>query len=208
MDRAPKIPSPPGYDQAYAQSYDLAFDGLAQCDILEICHRAGASPGSNAVLRLNFLTIPVIVDVKQRTVKGVGFSLSITDKLIILHYLLTANGQPNTGKLISFKDLTDGSVYFPTFYKRAIAPIIRKFGDSFSDLAVAATALGGVLVPLGDFGISIPVLPNVTLNWVLWRGDEVSQAEGSILFDARIIGYLPVEDIAAMCHSIAARLCA
>ena len=208
MDGLPKLSLPSGYDRAYAQSYELAFDRLSQSDLLQLGQRSGASLGPDSTLKLSFLNIPVIADIKRRTVESPEHSLSVSDKLIILHYLITAGGRTPTGKLISFKDLPGGASYFPTFYKRAIAPIITMFGNSVRNMPTAAVALGGSSTALGDSGISITVLPHVKLNWVLWQGDGVLPPEGSILFDSNIADYLPVEDIAVLCHSIAIRLCA
>jgi hypothetical protein len=201
-----KLPSPPGYDQAYAQSYELAFDTLIKADLENLCIQNGASL-TGSKLRLDFLNLPIIVDIEHRVVSSSGCSLSISDKLIMLHYLVTADGRSKTGKLISFKDVPDGVGYFPTFYKRAIAPIVAKFANSFDDLKAACAALGGTQIAIGDIGVAIPVFPRVTLNWVLWRGEGVLPTEGSILFDSSLAGYLPIEDIAALCQSIAFRLC-
>ena len=47
---------------------------------------------------------------------------------------------------------------------------------------------------LGDVGVKIQAFPFVPLALVLWRGDAEFPAEGSILFDASVSKYLPVED--------------
>lgn len=207
MNRMPNLPSPPGYETAYAQSYQLAFDRLAESDPVILCQRTGASLTPDSKLELAFLNTQVIVEIKQRTLDAPGHPLSITDKLPILHYLVTASGRPKTGKSISFKDLPEGAGYFPTFYKRAIGPVVHKFGNAHGDLAAAALKLGGNPIDLGDVGVSIPVFPKISIDWILWRGDGVLPPEGSILFDSSVTGYLPVEDIAVLCHSIANRLC-
>ncbi|APV44230.1 hypothetical protein Dform_00916 [Dehalogenimonas formicexedens] len=208
-EQKPKLPSPPGYDQAYGQSYELAFDRLTEVDPTILGMRSGASLGPGQGIKLDFLNFPVIVDIRQRSVTAAGFPLlSISDKLVILHYLVTAGGKPASGKLISFKDLPEGSGYFPTFYKRAIAPIVNIFNKSVGDLIGAAKNIGGTQIAMGDLGLSIPVFARVTLNWVFWRGDDLLPPEGSILFDASITDYLPVEDVAVLCHSVANRLAA
>jgi hypothetical protein len=208
MNRGPDVPSPPGYGVGYAQSYGLAFDALIITNLIEVCRHSGASLISDLSLRLDVLGSPVTVDIGQRTIESHARSLPTTDKLIILHYLVTAGGQPPAGKLISFKDIPDGAGYFPTFYKRAIAPVVNKFGESPRRLPIAAADLGGVMTVMGDAAVSFKVFPHVTLNWILWQGDEALKPEGSVLFDSSITNYLPVEDIVALCHSIAIRLCA
>jgi hypothetical protein len=50
-------------------------------------------------------------------------------------------------------------------------------------------------------------LPRVRLTWVLWRGDDDFPADSTVLFDSKIDDYLPTEDIAVLCQSVALRLC-
>ena len=207
MEGAPKIPSPPGYDRAYAQSYELAFDRLTHSNLNMICRVNGASLITDGIIGLEYFGNPITVDSLHRTVNSVNIPLTITEKLIILHYLVTAGGKTATGKLITFKELPEGAGYFPTFYKRAVAPVISKFGNSIANLRVAAAAIGGTAIDMGDAAVSFGVLPHVVLVWIIWRGDSVLPPEGSVVFDSTITDYLPVEDIAALCQSIAGKLC-
>jgi hypothetical protein len=201
-----RLPSPGGYQQAYSESYRLAFDQLAQSDLNRVCARSGAVRIGEESLGVGFLGVEIVVDIPRRTVSSGSNGLPITDQLVVLHYLITADGKVPSGHLISFKELPEGSVYYPTFYKRAIAPILRHFGDSPRELADAAAVLGGEAIALGDIAIAIQPLPRVKLIWVLWRGDADFPAEGAVLFDSTIDDYLPVEDIAVLCQSIAMKL--
>ncbi len=201
------LPSPGGYQLAYTQSYDLAFDALARFDLAEICRRADASRQSDDSIAIVFLGDEVVVDLTHRTVVSIKRTLAITDQLVILHYLVTASGKALSGGLISFKELPDGMVYYPSFYKRAIAPVVGKFGDAPTDLCPVAACFGGKPVAMGDAAAVIQALPRVTLTWVIWRGDTDFPAEGAVLFDSTIAAYLPVEDIAVLCQSVALRLC-
>jgi hypothetical protein len=149
-----------------------------------------------------------VVDIKKRSVVPSAGILPVTDQLLILHYLCTAGGQAPSRKLVSFKDLPEGTGYFPTFYKRAVLPVISKFGDSLAAFSAAAAAIGGKGVALGDAGASFDIFPRVTLCWVIWQGESGLPPEGSVLFDSGITNYLPVEDIAVLCQSVAAKLCA
>ncbi len=207
MNQAPHVPSPGGYERAYAQSYELAFAQLAQSDLGEICRRSGAVSLSDSSLRVGFCEVQAIVDIEQRSVISPAGILPMTEQLVILHYLCTAGGQASSGKLISFKDLADGAGYFPTFYKRAVLPVVMKFGDSLAAFSAAAAYIGGKNVAMGDAGASFDIFPGVTLSWIIWQGESGLPPEGSVLFDSGITNYLPVEDIAALCQSIASKLC-
>ena len=134
-------------------------------------------------------------------------SVPIGEKLLILHYLVTAKGTPPSGEPVSFKELPEGVVYYPTFYKRAIRPLLNKYGASPGKLIEAAALIGGVSEPQGDSAVTVKAFPRVAVTWVLWRGDDEFPAEGTILVDRGIQDYLPTEDIAVLCQHIAIKLC-
>ncbi len=50
------------------------------------------------------------------------------------------------------------------------------------------------------------VLPNITIQIVLWEGDEELSPEATILFDASIEQGLPAEDIAVLSGMLVYRL--
>ncbi len=208
MNAHPQLPSPGGYQQAYSQSCDLAFNALAKADLEAIYHHSGAKHLSNSSIILSFLGDDVIIDVPKRTVTSAKTALAMTDQLVILHYLIATPGTTCSDQLVSFKELPGGLVYYPTFYKRALAPIVKRFGPSPAELcAVAATYFDGKPISLGDAATIIQALPRVRLTWVLWRGDEDFPAEPTLLFDSTINDYLPLEDIVVLCQSVAMRLC-
>ncbi|MGA3094565.1 MAG: DUF3786 domain-containing protein, partial [Dehalococcoidales bacterium] len=124
----------------------------------------------------------------------------------ILHYLNTADGRPLTDKLITFKELPEGVVYYPTYVKRTIKPLLDKFADRPKSLLAAAASLGGVKANTGDFSFRLNALPRVPLTVTLWLGDEELPPAGNILFDNSITGYLPTEDITVLCEILAWKL--
>jgi len=210
MSGLPPLPSPGGYDLAYAESYDLAFSKLRQADLAEICRKSGASLVDGSTLRLKFLNREYRIDRCRGSVSLVSGSepVPMAERLLILHYLVTAKGTPLREEQISFKELPEGVVYNPTFYKRAIRPLLNKFGASPANLlTVSAAAFGGVEAHGGDAAVTIQAFPKVAVTWVLWRGDDDFPAEGTILVDRGIPDYLPAEDIAVLCQSIAMKLC-
>jgi hypothetical protein len=205
----PPLPSPGGYERAYAESYDLAFAKLREMDLCDVCSKSGAVHINDDILKLRFLNRDYLVDRRQGlvTLPSETESVSIGEKLLILHYLVTAKGTPLRNEPVSFKELPDGMVYYPTFYKRAIRPILNKYGASPEKLDAAASAIGGASAHQGDTSVIIQAFPRVAVTWVLWRGDEEFPAEGTILIDRGIQDYLPSEDIAVLCQNIAIKLC-
>jgi hypothetical protein len=173
----------------------------------EICRRSGATLLADGSVSVKFLNADIIIDINRRAVDSSDSPLQITDKLIILHYLVGAQGNDPAGELVSFKDLPGGAVYYPTFLKRAVAPVVGCFGEHPEALFAAASALGGNPAAHGDAAVCLRALPRVALWWILWRGDNDFPAEGSILFDKSIADYLPTEDVAVLCQSVSGKLC-
>jgi hypothetical protein len=132
-----------------------------------------------------------------------GEDLALRDKILVLHYLVQAKGPPLSGNLISYKDLKEGTVYFPSFYKRAIKPLVDSFGRSPEKLAEAARNVNGLKANYGDAGVLVPAFPRVPVTIVLWKGDDEFPPEGNILFDSTVSDYLSTEDINILCQTIA-----
>jgi hypothetical protein len=130
----------------------------------------------------------------------------LNDKLLILHYLTRAGGSPITGTLITYKEIPDGANYLPTFYKRAIKPLIDNFTKEPHCLLDAAERFGGHKADYGDIAVTINAFSRVPLTLVLWCGDDELAPEGNILFDSNISDYLSTEDITVLCETIAWRL--
>jgi hypothetical protein len=209
MSGLPPLPSPGGYERAYAESYDLAFNKLRQADLADVCRKSGAVPVDADTIRLRFLNRDYRLDRLPGTVTlgSETEPVPIAEKLLILHYLVTAEGTPPGNEQISFKEVPEGVVYYPTFYKRAILPLLTKFGASPAGLIPAAAMFGGVDAHQGDAAVTVQAFPKVAITWVLWRGDDEFPAEGTILLDRNIQDYLPTEDIVVLCQTIAIKLC-
>lgn len=116
--------------------------------------------------------------------------------IIILHYLITADGSPLAGQWVSYRHLPGGDIYIEPFRRRAIEPFLKTFGDRPEDFTTAAAALGGYSGSGNGISMVIPVMSRVLLNFVLWPGDEELPPSASILFDSRASSYLPTEDYA------------
>ena len=200
------------YEYGYKLAYKLACEQLAEVDGIEQqCLKSGARYlviDSQRVIIIEYLNQSY-----QITLPDIDISLMeseenvpIRDRILILHYLTSAKGIPITNKVISYKQLPEGSNYFPTFYKRAIKPLVDHFGKQPHLLIDAAGKLGGYKVDYGDVAVTINAFSRVPITLILWQGDEDFLPEGSILFDATIPDYLSTEDINVLCEIIAWKL--
>ena len=208
----PTLPSQRNYQYAYQYAYQLACDELARLDDIE-----GQCCKSSAHLRIEcsqkVVTLKYLGQLYQVNLPDGGVSLSesaepvsLPDKLLILHYFLRARGTPLTGELVTYKELPDGFNYFPTFYKRAIKPLLNSFIKHPQHLLRAAKKLAGRKADFGDIAVTIDAFHRVPITLVLWQGDSEFPPEGSILFDSTIPDYLATEDITVLCQTIVFRL--
>jgi len=101
-----------GYDLEPA--YKLAREKLAEIeDIEQLCLKSGA--GYLVTASQKGIAIKYLNQSYQISIPNIEISLtdsqeevSIRDKVLILHYLLSAKGTPTTNKLIAFKELPGG----------------------------------------------------------------------------------------------------
>jgi hypothetical protein len=117
-NRRLSAPQVKGYDQAYELSYQLACETLAAtADIGAQCLKAGAEyylTGPRPEIALQFLGRRHVIKLPgiDIIVPGSTETVTLRDKLLILHYLNTARGTPPNGIKVTFRDLPAGPVYF------------------------------------------------------------------------------------------------
>ncbi len=206
------LPDKKNYEYGYELAFKLAREQLAKiADIKQQCQKSGAQyqvKDSQKVITVEYLnrhyevTLPNI----EISAKNSGEAVPLRDKILILHYLIQAKGTPLSNKTITYKELPEGLIYFPTFVKRAVKPLTDHFGKEPRRLIDTATLLGGKKVEYGDAAVTINAFRRVLITLVMWQGDEEFHPEASILFDSTITDYLTVEDIHVLCETIAWRL--
>ncbi len=204
------VPEPGVRQIAHELAYKIARERLAEIkDIEQQCRKSGARylPAEKSVV-IDHLNRSYKISLPGGEVSLVDSAEAVParDKILILHYFTRAKGTPVSGKLITYKELQEGINYYPTFFKRAMDPIIMNFKDEPEKLPEIAARMGGRKSDYGDIAVTIRVFPCVPLTIVIWRGDKEFAPGGNILFDSTIPDYLPTEDITIVCEIIAWRL--
>jgi hypothetical protein len=193
-------------DVAYAQ----VRERLAATDIEEQCRHSGSEyrrQDAGETATIYYLNQPCLVTFPESKVTPVdGIELPFREQILILHYLALAKGTAATNKLIPFRDLPGGVVYYPTFSKRTIEPLTRCFGKEPELLVKASQKLGAQPSDMGDATIIINAFARVPITMVLWQGDEELPPQFNLLFDANILDYLETEDVTVLCEIITWRL--
>ena len=181
-----------GYDIALKKAWDAVQDTGAEQEYIK------------------FLNDEYEIDYTERNIVSMSCNIPAKDyyKLLILHYLAneTRALKISSDKWISFKELDGGEVYFPAFKKRAIDPILRKYGDKPAGIFERAKSFNAEKIGIGAAAISINVFPKIKIAVILWPKDEEFSAECSMLFNQEIKEILPTEDVAVLGGIIAAFL--
>ena len=187
-----------GLVNAYREACRLAGKRLAECDSEAVCMN------TKAVFSEETATYSVRYFNQECRVRCEGGAavfespaeIDTAEKVLVLHYLIHAGAAPLTGRSISFKEIPGGgAIYYPTFKKRAIDPFVKAFSGNTEGFVAAARSIGGGKETFGDVSVVVPVFPLVPVVYVVWQGDEEIASSGTILFDASVTEFLPVEDI-------------
>jgi hypothetical protein len=135
-----------------------------------------------------------------------GSNVNLVTKIIILHYINTANGSLPGIEKISYGDIPGLAGYLPVFEQRVARPLVAAFGfDKFVFLETGI-AMGGIKEDYGDASFTLYALPRVPITFILWEGDEEFPPSMKMLFDPSITGYLPLEDITVISKLASTRI--
>jgi hypothetical protein len=193
------------FEEAYRESISLAGKTLAVMEPGLISIRTGGRWEGNArgegLLHLTFWAGECAIrfpEVEIEVITGPK-TLKPTEQIVILHYLIHAQGVPTTGNWITFRQIPSGMFYYEPFVKRCIKPFTGLFGRHPEILREFSKGLPTLSsIGLGDISLVLRPLPNIPLAFVLWQGDDEFPAEGNILFDETIPSFLPTEDIVVL----------
>ncbi|NLY38566.1 MAG: DUF3786 domain-containing protein [Firmicutes bacterium] len=177
-------------------AYKRAAERLSTLEPTLVAERAGIQFNrANATFSLPFLNREYQISFPRGEVLHPdGSAVSLYRAIIVLHYLITADGTPLQGHWVSYRHLPGGDIYIEPFRRRALTPFLNAFAHQPDRFQEAAAALGGRRAALGGENAVISVMPRVPLCFVLWPGDDEIPAAANILFDAQAPSYLPTED--------------
>lgn len=198
----------------YREALKIAKEKILTRDVKEMARKAGGEieeSGDVKLIKFHFLQDLCQIRFKEGEIR-IEFQnsekeVSLTDQVLIAHYLLGVSDEPETGEWITFRDIPDGHFYYDAFLRRARDPFLKTFGEKPGLYEKVAPMIGGVPVKgIGDVAFDFRVFPKITVRIVLWRGDEEFPPEANILFDRNIQFFLPAEDIAYMSGGVVYRM--
>ena len=194
----------------YQQSFELACASLKEMDLEERAKKAGADyqKGEDGTkIIIDFFAEPYHIHFPQIEFYSPSKkTVSLVTRILLLHYLIRADGSPLTGKWVGYKDIPGGLLYAGVFARRVIEPLVRKFGNSAKWFKEIGKKLGGKSVEVGDASFILHAFPFIPLQYVLWEGDEEFPPSVQLLFDASVDHYLSLEDIVVLGQMATGRL--
>ncbi len=177
--------------------------------------QAGCQVADRGVV-VPFFALLHVVTHPAGEVTAAGEAVPTAVRILLLHYLLHADGTPMAHEWCAFRDLPDGMFYARTFAERGEKPVAAAFGgpaeptggSGLGRFRAAAAALGGESLDLADAAYAFEVFPRLRVAVLLWAGDDEFPARASTVFDAAAGHYLPTEDLAGIGGLLAQRLVA
>lgn len=163
---------------------------------------------SEGCIRFSHLGTACEVKVSERLVMLDGKEQNPFRSVIVVHYLVGAKEKDLAGKLISFRELWGGEIYYAAFESRAIRPLAEHFGPAPEKLIEAGKFLKARILEMGDASLELYAFPRIPLTFVVWGGDEELPHSANILFDSTVTEHLPTEDVTVLSSLAVARLIA
>jgi hypothetical protein len=201
------VTDPP--ERRYADALAKARAEWAAADATACAARAGCQPGDGGVV-VPLLGAPHLVTHPGGEVWAEpGRQEKAAVAVMLLHYLLGADGTPPAGAWSAYRELPDGLFYAAAFSRRADARLARAFAasvDALEDFRRVARDLRGDVLTLGDASFRFAALPRVDVAVLVWAGDDQEPGEARVLFDAHAGHYLPAEDLAELGGRLAHKL--
>jgi hypothetical protein len=186
----------------YQQSFDLACVSIKGMDLEERAKKAGADyqkGEEGEKITIHFFSEPYSIQFPQIAFYSPSKKVvSLVTRILLLHYLIRADGNPLRGKWVAYKDIPGGLLYAGVFARRVTEPLQRKFGKSAKSFKETGIKSGGEPAEVGDASFILHAFPYVPLQYVLWEGHEEFPPSVQLLFDASVDHYLSLEDIVVL----------
>ncbi len=182
-----------------------AVEKLGKVDLAERCTSLGLSKPQDGILKLRAFGMDMVLRLSdfQLFPADSDKPAKISDRILVLHYLLCDLPVQQTGELISFRQMDSGQFYWPAFLSRSVRPLVERIGNDLELLKKNLGRFDWEPVSLGDFAACIHAVGKVYVTLIYRIGDDEFPASADLLFDSSIKRVYPTEDAAVL----ASRIC-
>ncbi|MDI6708218.1 MAG: DUF3786 domain-containing protein [Candidatus Thermoplasmatota archaeon] len=142
----------------------------------------------------------------KEVVASNGQSANTLLSLVILRYLLGSKNIELSDRLVSFRDLHGGDIYYGVFERSVIKPIVKNFVSQPEKLIEVASLFGGRKLDYGDASVEIKVFPRLPITIILWKEDEEVPGSANVVFDESAKYQLSAEEICVISTLVVSKL--
>lgn len=196
--------------KAYHKTFEIACSQLSGLPVEERLQKAGLAfdrEGGAYGATIPFFDENIELAIPEFSFRSTrGSNITLTTKIVLLHYIIAASGAPVGSDLITYEDIPGCRAYAPVFERRVTRPLLSAFGFERDAFLEAGLALGGQEGEYGDSSFALQALPRVPITFILWEGDSDFPPSMKVLFDRSIDAYLPLEDIVVISKMAATRI--
>lgn len=193
--------------------YNDSFEKLAKEEIGNISKRTKSEVVDRTKLILNFFKRKVFLEIKNKKIyylegnqKDSKKYLDIFSSVLILHYLLNADGAPLENRWISFRELPDGLFYWRTILK-ILEPLAKKYESSGDKFLTKIMEIGGKINKGFEHSSTVYPFKMFPVLMILYEKDEEFEASFRVLFDSSAPHYLKTDVIKMIILYIVKKLC-
>ncbi len=193
--------------------YNDSFEKLAKEEIGNISKRTKSEVVDRTKLILNFFKRKVFLGIKNKKIyylegnqKDSKKYLDIFSSVLILHYLLNADGAPLENRWISFRELPDGLFYWRTIPK-ILEPLAKKYESSGDKFLTKIMEIGGKINKGFEHSSTVYPFKMFPVLMILYEKDEEFEASFRVLFDSSAPHYLKTDVIKMIILYIVKKLC-
>ncbi|MBI4289819.1 MAG: DUF3786 domain-containing protein [Chloroflexi bacterium] len=178
---------------------DLSWEQLQRQSPYVVAARSGADFQSGQ-FRIPFFNRTVLIPTPRgKVVDEEGKALPPYLELLLLHYLVTADGTPEADDWIVYRQLPGAGLFAARFQNMAVNSLLQAFGHDLDGFRRASEAMGGVSMSrTGDAAYRFLAFPHLPMGAILYLGDEEVPPSVNVLFDANAPHYLPTEDLSIL----------
>lgn len=129
------------------------------------------------------------------------------EKILILHYVCgkyKINEENEGDEIITFKNLPEGSFYFPSIYSRIYQPLIEKYKENSDKFFEKMVEIGREKIT--DYSVKIKIFPDVFFIFEIIPEDDEFPADLRVFFNKISSEIFEIEDLTIIGEIIVSKI--
>ena len=118
------------------------------------------------------------------------------ERILFLRYLLDGKFTPPTGVFRTYREFPWGEVYLQQFTGRCIKRFAFSYNGRTELLGRIMERLPAHPVKMGDIGYELELMDGLSMQLILWQGDDEFPPNAQILFSENLRDAFTAEDMA------------